>query len=161
MLVGGALSPRAGGGLQLEERRHLALDRAGIGAAEAELELRAALLLPGRHAALAAQLTVGEAVDVVRVGAHGRVKVHGRVLAELEGLEAVDDERLRQGALRAQALVEEQTVAAEAFDLAQHGGGRDAEVAGDLAVGGAGEQAQEELARQVGPAQPVGQREGL
>ena len=89
------------------------------------------------------------------------MEVDGRVLAELEGLEAVDDERLGQGALGAQAFVEEQAVAAEAFDLAEHGGGRDAEVAGDLAVGGAGEQAQEELARQVGPAQPVGQREGL
>ncbi len=133
----------------------------GIRSAEALLELRAALLLPGRHAALAAELGVGEAVEEVRVGSDGRVEVHGRVLAELEGLEAVDDERLGQGALRAEALVEEQTVAAEAFDLAQDRGGRDVELAGDLAVGGAGEQAQEELARQVGPAQPVGQREGL
>ena len=133
----------------------------GIGATEAKLELRATLLLPGRHASLAAQLAVGEAVDVVRIGADGRVEVDGRVLAELEGLEAVDDERLRQRPLGAQPLVEEQTVAAQAFDLAEHGGGRDAEVARDLPVGRAGEQAQEELARQVGPAQPVGQRERL
>lgn len=97
----------------------------------------------------------------MRVGAGGGVEVDRDVLGALEGLEAVDGDGLGRGVLGAQALVEEQAVAAQALGLAQDGGGRDGEVAGDLAVGGAGDEASEEAAREVGAFEPVGGGEGL
>jgi hypothetical protein len=60
---------------QGDERGHLALDRTGIGPPHSRLELGPPLLLTGGHAALAAQLGVGEGVEELRVRPHRRVEV--------------------------------------------------------------------------------------
>jgi hypothetical protein len=73
------------------------------------------------------------------------------VLAELEGLETVENEGLGWGRGGAEdAVLEEQTVAAEAVDVEGDGGGRDPELAGELAVGRAAEDGQEEAGHQIG-----------
>jgi hypothetical protein len=79
----------------------------------------------------------------------------------LEAAKAIEDQRLTRRPARAEFLVEEKTVAPEAFRLALEGGVRDAEFARDLAQSRAGEQAKEERAQQVGPLEPVGGGEGL
>jgi hypothetical protein len=83
------------------------------------------------------------------------------VLAELERLEPVDHEGLLKGSPGTVELLEEQAVTAEPLDLAGDGGGGDAELPGDLAIGGAGKSALEEGLEEVRAAQPVGGMEGL
>ena len=82
-----------------------------------------------------------------------------------EIVQRIKDGRLSLIALHSahwsEPFVEEEAVAAEALGLAQDGGGRDLEVTGDLSIGGAGEKAEEEQARKIGSAEPVGGREGL
>jgi hypothetical protein len=104
-----------------KELSHLALDRARIGTPEQSFQVGTALPLRRGHAPLPPKLRVRESVDVVRARAEPQVEVHGGVLAELERLEAVDDERLTQWFLWPKALVEEQTVAAEPDRLAKDG----------------------------------------
>jgi hypothetical protein len=58
-------------------------------------------------------------------------------------------------------LLEEEAVTAEPLDLAGDGGGGDAELPGDLAVGGASESPMEEERKQIRATQPVGRMEGL
>jgi hypothetical protein len=57
--------------------------------------------------------------------------------------------------------VEEQAVAPQALDQALDGGVGDLAFVGDLAEGGAGEDAVEDGPEEVGSAEPVGGREGL
>ncbi len=82
-------------------------------------------------------------------------------MAGLEGAEAVEDERLAGGGAGAEPLVEQQAVAPEALDLALDGGVGEAELAGDLAVGGAGEGAEEQGPEQLRALEPVAGGEGL
>jgi hypothetical protein len=83
------------------------------------------------------------------------------VLTVLEGLEAIEDEGFAGLAAGSMAFVEEQAVTAEALELALDAGGRGVELAGDLAVGGAAEQAMEAGQEQLGALLPVGGVEGL
>jgi hypothetical protein len=57
--------------------------------------------------------------------------------------------------------VEQEAVAAEAVGKALDGGVGDAELAGDLAVAGAGDFGAEDGIEEVGAAEPVGGGEGL
>jgi hypothetical protein len=89
------------------------------------------------------------------------VELADPVLAVFEALEAIEDERFAGLAAGPMALVEEQAVAAEALELALDRRGRDGELAGDLAVGGAADQAVEARHEQLGALLPVGGVEGL
>jgi hypothetical protein len=89
------------------------------------------------------------------------VDVEGIELAELEGLEAIEDEGLGDGGGRRMGFEEEQAVSGESFDVACDGGGGGVELAGDLSVGGAGEDAPEGGAEEFGASEPVGEGEGL
>jgi hypothetical protein len=90
------------------------------------------MALPGRHRPGSAELGVVEGVDEVGA-ADEEVQVEGPVLGRLEGAQAIQNDRLSGTLARAQPLVEEETVAAEALDLALDGGVADAELEGDLA----------------------------
>jgi hypothetical protein len=83
------------------------------------------------------------------------------VLAELERFEPVDDEGLLNGSWMTVELLEEEAVTAQPLDLAGNCGGGDAELSGDLAVGGARESPVEEERKQIRATQPVGRMEGL
>ena len=91
----------------------------------------------------------------------GGVDVEWGVLAELEALEAVDHERLGGSQIGTQSLVEEQAVTTQALDLTHDGRRRNAEVAGNLTVGGARKQTAEDLTRKIGAAKPIRCGEGL
>jgi hypothetical protein len=58
-------------------------------------------------------------------------------------------------------LVEQEAVTAQTIDEALDGGVDDAELAGDLAVAGAGDFGAEDGLEEVGAAEPVGGGEGL
>ena len=123
--------------------------------------LLAALLLERRHPAFATQLAVGEIDEKVRALLHGHVVVDREVLAELEGLEAVDDHFGRRRCLCHQLLVQQEAVPAEAGDVAVNGGGGHAQVPGDLPVGHASGDLGEDEGAQMGAFLPVGCAEGL
>jgi hypothetical protein len=89
------------------------------------------------------------------------VKRRRPVLAVLEALEAVEDQRLREPAPGTPLLVEEPAVAPESRRLGQHGGGRDLELTRDLSVGGATQQAMEYRTQEIRAFEPVGGQEGL
>ena len=78
----------------------------------------------------------------------------GPVLAGLEAAEPIEDQGF-SGNPGAEPLVEEQAVASESLDLTLDGGVGDAELLGDLAQAAAAADAEEELAVQVGPFEPV------
>ena len=125
---------------------------------------RATALLPGGHAALAAQAGVGEGVGEVTVGADVQVQVERVVLAEGEALEAVDDQRLAEPgerlACRSSASRSRQWRPSRAAWRIRRAVGA-AGLAGDLAVAGAGEDAMEQRLQQLGALQVVGGGEGL
>ena len=74
--------------------------------------------------------------------------------------ELVEDERLGQDR-GPEGLEQEQAVASEALALALDGAVGDIELAGDLAQGGAAEEAVEDRSEQAGVLEPVGEGEGL
>jgi len=94
VLVGEHVDPGAWRGDQAKQLRHAALDGLGIGAPESVLQTASLALLGWGHPSLSPELGVGEGVEEVAARPDGQVEVEGVVLAELEGLEAVDDERL-------------------------------------------------------------------
>src|SRR5687768_10010596 len=137
------------------------LDRARIGPAQAKLELGPSATLPGGHRAAPAALALGEAVEEVRRLAYRDVIARGVELAPLEALEAVEGQRLAQDPARAVRLMKEQAVPAEP---GTHAGDRvrgHPMLPGDLAKSRAAQEAMEHRKEQLGPAQPVGRREGL
>jgi hypothetical protein len=124
------------------------------------LELRAKDLLLGSHRAAAAELGVGKAVEEV-APCTGDEVVPGRVvLTELEALKAVERDRLGD-ARRTTELMEKQAVTAEAGGVSENRRRGDAVLAGDLAKAGASEELVEDAGEQIGPAEPVGDLEGL
>jgi hypothetical protein len=137
VLVAVELEAPGAGGDDAQHTGDLALDRTRVGTPERALQLGAAAALARGHAATAAELGVGEAVDIVREPPDHEQVLGGVVLAVLEGAQAVQGQRLGELALGAQALVEEQAVAAEAVRLAHDRLRRAGELAGELAVAGA------------------------
>jgi hypothetical protein len=89
------------------------------------------------------------------------MEVNRGVLAELEGLEAIHDERLGRGLLRTKALVKQQAVSSESRDLLEHRCGRDPEVARDLTVPRACQHTHERRPEEVRTLEPIGRGEGL
>jgi hypothetical protein len=83
------------------------------------------------------------------------------ILAELERLEAVDDNGFSGKSFGPVDLLEEKAVTAEAFDLVLDCRGVDVQFPGDLPVGGAMEGPVEECQEEVGAFEPVGGGEGL
>src|SRR4029079_12579566 len=100
-------------GHQPEDARDVVHALAGIRSAELELELQALPLLCRRHAPAAAQLGAREPVEEVRVLAGHHVEPRGMELAELEGLEPVEGDRLTQWPPGSLLLMEEQAVSPE------------------------------------------------
>ena len=90
-----------------------------------------------------------------------QIDLEGPVLAELEAVEAVQDEPLRGGQSGTQLLVEQQTVASETIRLANQGGVGDAELEGNLAERRAADSAQQNQGLEVGTLEKVGGGEGL
>ncbi len=115
----------------------------------------------GAHAPRAAQLGVGEAIEEVGTLAGQDVVAGGVVLAPLEAQEAIEGQRLGERARGAVAEVEQQAVAAQPGGVGEHGLGGAGELAGDLAVAGAAEQAVENRHQQRGAFEPVAGAEGL
>jgi hypothetical protein len=89
------------------------------------------------------------------------VEVEGVELAELEGLEAIEDEGLGDGGGGWMGFEEEQAVSGESFDVSGDGGGGGVELPGDLSVGGAGEDAPEGGQEELGASEVVVDAEGL
>ena len=85
----------------------------------------------------------------------------GMILTELEGFEAVDDQRPLDVVLGGCELVEQEAVAPQAAELAVDRAGADGEVAGDLAVGHGADGFHEEAGQDLGSLEPVGAIEGL
>src|SRR5262245_13998299 len=86
----------------------------------------------------------------------------GRVeLAPLEGAEAVEGLGLGELALGAMLLMEQQALACDAGGVAGDGLGRDGELAGDLAEGGATQEPVEDREQELGLLEPVAGAEGL
>ncbi len=160
VLVGVELGPAAGRDHAAQELHDGVARGLGRGAPVAALEPTPPPSLARGHRPAAPQLRLVEAVDVVG-GAHQQVQVEGPVLPALEAAEAVEHEGLQGRAAGTARLVEQQAVASQALGLALHGAGRERELAGDLAQGGAAEQAEEEGPQQARLAEPVGGGEGL
>ena len=131
----------------------------GIGASVRGFQLRALGPLAPPQGAAAPQLRIVEAVDVVG-GPDQQVEIEGPVLAVLEGPQPVE----HQGLLwcrRSEFLEEQQAVASETLGLALHTAVGEPELAGDLAEGGAPEQAMEEGLQEARMFEPVVRGEGL
>ena len=97
----------------------------------------------------------------MRVPIADQVEQRRRVLAVLEGLEAVEDLLLREGPLGAVEVMEEQAEPPEPGRVGGDGLGRDVEGTGELAKGSAGDHAVEDRLEQVGALEPVADAEGL
>ncbi len=125
------------------------------------LELRSLALLIGGHPSLSPELRVGKAIEEMGVGADGDMEVGRVILAELERFEAVDDQWFCHRVFGPVLMLKEETVSPESGDLVADGHGCNMEVAGDLAVSGAGDDEGEELAVDIGSFEPVGGGKGL
>ena len=80
-----------------------------------------------------------------RVDFHRQIVMKRVVLAELEGLEAVDDERSDRRDLVYHPGMQEDAVSAESCDMPVDGGWGDVEGTGDLTVGHAADGHHEDL----------------
>src|SRR5215468_3609327 len=161
MLVGVELEPLWLGNHDSQKLGHFLLDRLGIWFAKKTLEPFPAPSLSLGHGALAAQLALGEAVEVVRPLAGQDVVARGMVLAVLEALEAIEGHGLRDRSLRPQLLVEELAVAAQARRHPGDGLRRDPLPPRRLAVADATHQQVEDGLQEVRELLPVGDEEGL
>ena len=85
----------------------------------------------------------------------------GVVLAELEGLEAINDNIGDRGAVAHHPVMEKQTVPSKACNVSIDGLGRDFKVASYLAIGHPSCGLHEYLRVQPGQLLPVGSRESL
>ena len=112
------------------------------------------------HRATSPEFDIVESVDKVR-GAHQEIDVHGPVLAVLEGTEAVQDEGLFGGLLRAHLLMKEKAVTTETVGQSPNRGMGDPGFPGNLAESGAGDEAVEHGFKEIVSAEPVVGGEGL
>lgn len=87
------------------------------------------------HPPFPAQLAVGEVDEEVRPLLNGHVVVEWIVLAELERLEAIDDDFIDWRAVAHHLVVEEQAMPAQAGDVSVDGFRGHSQVTGDLPVG--------------------------
>ena len=81
-------------------------------------------------------VAVGEVVKEPRFRTSGEVDVEGEVLGELEGLEAVNDDRFVQRLILQEVAMENHAVAAESGKVTGDGGMADAQDPGHLAQAG-------------------------
>src|SRR5262245_13818931 len=159
MVVGVELAGAARKPTKPQEFCDLVSDRARIGTAERALELLTPLALERRHAALAPQRRIGEAIEEVRVLPDQDVEMKWEVLAVLEGLEAIEHDRfLDPGPV---LVLEQETVAPEPGDLVLHCRRADPDLASDLPKTRAGEDPVEKRSEEIGPSEPVVGCEGL
>lgn len=148
-------------GIAVEQGGHFLLDRARIGSSEHFLQASPLGSLRCGHAAAAAALALGEAVDKVAALAGQHMEVRGPVLAVLEALEAVENERFSDLPSGVALVVKQQAMAPQASGLAEDGLGGDSLGTGDLPVGAAGEELVKQRGQQVGPFEPVVRAKGL
>jgi len=126
-----------------------------------DLQLGASAFLITGHAALAAQLAVGEVTEEAGLRFDSEVMVKRMILAVFEAFEAIDDERaLRWGLLPAQR-VKQQAMPPQTSDLPIDRIGGQVECAGDLSVGSAGKNLVEDMFLSPGFLEPVSGAEGL
>jgi hypothetical protein len=92
---------------------------------------------------------------------HHDVKASGVVLAELEGLEAIQSKGFVDPPAGPMEFVIEQAVTSEPRRMGEDGLRRDAVLACDLAEAGAGDQLVEDEWKELGTAKPVGRGESL
>jgi len=143
-----------------EEFKDAFLDSLGVGTAEVCLEPFSADPLFGCHGPLAAERTVGEVTDEPAVGIDGEIAVEGIVLGELEGLEAIDDDGVRDRMACEHPTVVDQAVAASPGDVAHDGCMGDTEEAGDLAQAGALGREADDIEVHIAAPEPVVGLEG-
>jgi hypothetical protein len=92
---------------------------------------------------------------------HGQVMVQGKELAELEGLEAIDDDAGKGISPAQEVGVPQEAVSAEAGDVPRDGLVADAASAGKLSISRAANEIHEDLSIEVRHLLPVGGGEGL
>lgn len=93
------------GSNQFDEICHGDDERLGVRSSDPSIEFSKTLLLCCGRAALTAEFSLGEGVPEVGVSADGEVDVVGEVLAEFEGLKAIDHDGLQRRMLGAQPLM--------------------------------------------------------
>jgi len=121
----------------------------------------AAAFLGRSHPALAAQRAVGEVPEEAGVGFDEHVVQEGEVLAELERLDAIENDRTLGLGVGCQLRVQEEAVPAEPRGEPVDGRWRDPEIPGDLPVGGSVDDAAGDRDGQFGTFEVVAHRERL
>ena len=84
-------SPRYRPQRYFQQLSHVLSDGFRVGSTKTGFQLLALLFLSWRHPALTSQLTVGEVNEEIRSFFYSHVVVEWKVLTELKGFEAVDD----------------------------------------------------------------------
>ena len=151
----------APGGKRFQELTDADPNRISCWPAKLHLEVKAPLLLMGRHPALASQGTVGVHEEVAALHLDGNIVVEGVVLAVLKALEAIDHYLAHVTDPLELACLKKQAVSAEAADLVGDGAGGAPQGPGDLAVGHAPHHHIEDRLDQLRAFLPVGCTEGL
>jgi hypothetical protein len=160
MLVGMECGRVAGGHNAPKKLLNGLASREGIRPPMLPLEQGSFQLLRGSHRTTASELRVIEPIDVVG-GPDQEVQVERPVLAVLESPEAVQHQRLARCRPGSQTFVDEQAVTTESLAQPLKGAVGDIQLTGDLAKGGAGEQAVEKRLEEVSSTEPVGGGECL
>ncbi|MDV7397077.1 hypothetical protein RZS08_37100, partial [Arthrospira platensis SPKY1] len=140
---------------------HVLAHRLWVGPTETVFQVLALAFLVRCHRPFTTQGAVGEREEHGGAAIDGQVEVAGMVLAELEGLEAVDGDRIGLRHVCDELFMKQEAVPAETIELGIDGVWGDVDVVGDLpvchAAGGLGQ----ELGQDVGSLEVVGGREGL
>ena len=119
----------------LQQLSHVLLDGLWVRSSELPLQLCATSLLDFGHPTLPSQLAVGKIDNKIRVFLNGEVVVEGEVLAELKGLEPIDDDLVNRRTALHHLLVEEKAMAAETGYVTVDGFLGHFQVFGNLSVG--------------------------
>jgi len=135
---------------------HVIFDGFGIGPAQLQLQFLATSFLMLSHPALSAQLTVREIDEKVGSFLHRDMMMNRKVLAELEGLESIDNDFMERRTLLYHLVMEEHAMAAQASDVSVDGLGGDFQVACNLSVCHPSRGFHDDLGVQVGSFLPVG-----
>ena len=134
---------------------HVPFDGLGIGTTQLHFQLLASSLLRFCHPAFAPQLAIGEVEEKVGVLLHGKVVMDRIVLAELEGLEAVDDNVGYRGRGFHELRVQQEAVPSEAGYMSVDRLWCDLQIPGNLPVAHASDGFHKDLLVKLGHLLPV------
>jgi hypothetical protein len=145
----------------LQQLAHVLFDGFGVRPTESQFQLPAPAFLVRGHPAFPTQLAVREIDQEIRSLLNGQVMVNGKILAELEGFESVDDDFMDRGAFLHHLDMKQKTMTAQTGDVPVDGLRSDLQITGNLPVGHTSGGFHDDLGIEFGAFLPIGGGEGL